>query len=116
MERADVISLMKFISLVYQNFEVNDPAKIQVWEMLLKDEDYNDVQRMAVDHCKTEKFPPVPADLIPKKHSMTVYDHQQLEREQDLIELQEYHENNKTVPMPDYILKELQSMGGGDDL
>jgi hypothetical protein len=44
---------------------------------------------------------------------MTVYYHQQLEREKDLIELQEYHEKNKTVPMPDYILRELRSMGGG---
>lgn len=111
-----MISLMKFVSLVYQNFEVNDPAKIQVWEMLLKDEDYNAVQQMAVNHCKSEKFPPVPADLIPTKLSMSVYQLQQKEREQDLLELEEYHEKNKTVPMPDYILKELKSIGGGEDL
>ncbi|MER2061464.1 MAG: hypothetical protein ABS894_00885 [Aerococcus urinaeequi] len=97
--------------MVYQNFEVNDPAKIQVWEMLLRDESYDAVQAMAVEHCKTSKFPPVPADLIPQKEPLSIYDIQEIEQKEQQLALEAYHRDNDVKPMPDYILRELKLLG-----
>jgi hypothetical protein len=97
--------------MVYQNFEVNDPAKIQVWEMLLQDQDKDEVMQMAVEHCKTSKFPPVPADLIPQKQPLSIYDIQEIEQKEQQLALEAYHRDNDVKPMPEYILRELKLMG-----
>ncbi|PAD73946.1 hypothetical protein [Paenibacillus campinasensis] len=107
---------MKLITNVYQNFEVEDPAKIDVWYMVLRETSVESAKSNLMMHFRTSSFPPTPADLIGGKEpekSLTIYDIQRKEQEQQLLELQEYHEREDVKPMPDHIAKRLGQIFAG---
>ncbi|AOZ91594.1 hypothetical protein [Paenibacillus crassostreae] len=103
---------MKLITNVYQNFEVNDSSKIEVWTAILRETDVIEAKQNLMDHFRTNKFPPTPADIIrsDRKQSLSVYEVQRLETEQHMFELKEYQENEDVKPMPDYIKKQLREL------
>lgn len=115
-----MISLMKFISSVYQNFVVDDKMKIDAWCIVLADLPPDKAMRNVIEYSKVGKFPPVPADIIGPKEQLSIYDIQALERQQEQLALEEYHEKNKVVPMPAHIREKLVRIAikakAGDDL
>lgn len=107
-----MILLMKLITNVYQNFEVNDPSKIDVWTAILRDTNVIEAKQNLMDHFRTNKYPPTPADIIraDQTQPLTVYEVQRLENDQHMLELKEYQENEDVKPMPDYIKKQLREL------
>lgn len=110
-----MISLMKLITNIYQNFEVEDPFKIDVWYAVLRDTSAEQAQANLMEHFRTNRFPPTPADLIRAEQDqpLSIYDIQRLENEQQLLELQEYHEREKVKPMPEHIARRMDNLFAG---
>lgn len=89
--------------------------KIDVWYAVLKDSSAEQAQRNLMDHFRTNRFPPTPADLIRAEEGrpLSVYEIQKQENEQQLLELQEYHEREDVKPMPDHIARRLDKLFAG---
>lgn len=79
-------------------------------------------------HIDNERFEPTIADILRPKKQLSIYDVQKIEREQEVLSLKEYHENNIVGPPPDHVLEKLQKLfnktrvpafkdysGGGDE-
>lgn len=110
-----MILLMKLITNVYQNFEVEDPAKIDVWHAVLRETPIKVARLNLMDHFRTSRFPPTPADLIrlEYKQPLSVYELQKLDNDRQLLELQEYHEREEVKPMPEHIANRLNKLFAG---
>lgn len=89
--------------------------KIDVWYAVLQDTSADQAQRNLMEHFRTNRFPPTPADLIgaDRQQPLSVYESQRLENEQQLLELQEYHEREEVKPMPEHIANRLDQLFAG---
>jgi sulfur carrier protein ThiS len=100
---------MKLITNVYQNFEINDVLKIDVWYGILREMDFATAKRNLLEHCRISKFPPTPADIIKAENQETsYYALLRQEEQQEQLALAAY--NEEAVPMPDHIRKRLESL------
>ncbi len=110
-----MISLMKLITNVYQNFEVEDPIKIDVWHAVLQETSVEQAQVNLMEHFRTNRFPPTPADLIRAEQNqpLSIYEIQRLENERQELELKEYHEREEVKPMPEHIARRLEQVFAG---
>ncbi|EOA3902549.1 replicative helicase loader/inhibitor [Bacillus cytotoxicus] len=63
MEKKEVVSLLRYIVAVYPHFELSDDL-VKVWIDLMKDAPYAETFENLKVHCKTNKFPPKPAELL----------------------------------------------------
>ncbi|BCC54947.1 replicative helicase loader/inhibitor [Bacillus cereus] len=69
MEKKEVVGLLRYIVAVYPHFELSDDL-VKVWIDLMKDVSYTETFEKLKVHCKTNKFPPKPAELLyEEKHS-----------------------------------------------
>jgi hypothetical protein len=69
--REEFSNIAKGMKAVYSRdkFMVDKDA-FDVWYMLLAEYDYKDVSQAVKSYMSTEKFPPVPADIIDKMHKV----------------------------------------------
>lgn len=59
--------ILNYVNGFYPNFlNSRNPEVVEfVWNDILKECDYNQVQARLRNWCKVEKFPPLPAQLVP---------------------------------------------------
>jgi len=62
-EKKEVVSLLRYIVAVYPHFELSDDL-VKVWIDLMRDVSYTETFENLKVHCKTNKFPPKPAELM----------------------------------------------------
>jgi hypothetical protein len=70
MTREEFLQVAKGMKAIYSRdkFMVDKDA-FDMWYALLAEYDYKDVSQAVKSYMSTEKFPPVPADIIDKLHS-----------------------------------------------
>ncbi|MDG1596096.1 replicative helicase loader/inhibitor [Bacillus cereus] len=68
MEKKEVVGLLRYIVAVYPHFELSDDL-VKVWIDLMKDVSYTETFEKLKVHCKTNKFPPKPAELMYEEKS-----------------------------------------------
>lgn len=103
MEKKEVVSLLRYIVAVYPHFELSDDL-VKVWIDLMKDVPYAETFENLKAHCKTNKFPPKPAELLYEEKSSgpTVYGTKQLFKQWD--------EENKDIAAPEEREKHLKEI------
>lgn len=103
MEQKEVTGLLRYIVAVYPHFELTDDL-VKVWIDLMKDVPYEETLAKLKEHCKTNKFPPKPADLLheEKYSGPTVLGTKQLFKQWD--------ENSKDVAPPEEREKHLKEI------
>lgn len=62
MERVETIKLFSLISNAYDMFDVTE-EKVDLWDNMLRDQDFNIVLENLRNHIQREKYPPSIADL-----------------------------------------------------
>lgn len=88
---------------------------IGVWQDILQDIP-NDTAMQAVRRLCRENtsFAPAPGEIyqacMDNGTELTVYQIQQQEQQQRMLELQEYHETEKVGPMPDHVRQKLNAV------
>nr|WP_195269936.1 replicative helicase loader/inhibitor [Eubacterium sp. 1001713B170207_170306_E7] len=65
MNNVETAKILAVIAAVYSNFAVND-FKQKIWAELLADISYKDASIALKELLKTNKFPPVPSEIIEK--------------------------------------------------
>lgn len=109
--------ILKYISRAYRNFIIDEKDlddTVTVWHDILQDVSGEEAQRVTRLLCRTHtQFAPTPAEIyqavLDQRPSPSVYEVQQLEERQAVLELKEYHEREKAVPMPDHIREQLNA-------
>ncbi|MBR9658784.1 hypothetical protein CWB33_27880 [Bacillus cereus] len=93
-EKKEVVSLLRYIVAVYPHFELSDDL-VTVWIDLMKDVSYTETFEKLKIHCKTNKFPPKPAELLyeEKHNGPTVNGTKQL--------FERWDEDNKDIAAPE---------------
>ncbi|WP_170287177.1 replicative helicase loader/inhibitor [Paenibacillus faecis] len=119
MDRTGVILLMKYIAGAYRSFRTVDETQaeeeVAVWHDLLREIPNELAMEKTRQLCQINKhFAPTPAEIyqacVQKQSLLSIYEIQRLENEQQLLELQEYHEREEVKPMPEHIAKRLESL------
>jgi len=59
----DLIPIFKVLTVAYPAWKPS-PDTVDVWARLLADQDPRDIERAAVEHARTNEFPPTVANLI----------------------------------------------------
>ncbi|PFW52651.1 hypothetical protein COL13_26300 [Bacillus cereus] len=103
MEKKEVVSLLRYIVAVYPHVELSDDL-VKVWIELMKDVPYAETFEQLKVHCKTNKFPPKPAELMceEKNSGPTVNGTKQLFKRWD--------EENKDIAAPEEKAKRLKEI------
>lgn len=128
MTRAEILWLLNYLSAAYRSFTVDrDEAEgvVNVWMDILQGVNFEAAQDAVRRLCRENTaFAPTPGEIyqacMSKGTKLSIYDIQELERQQEQLLLQEYHETNEVIPMPDHIHKLLERLEkkrtlGGDD-
>ncbi|WP_074961776.1 replicative helicase loader/inhibitor [Paenibacillus sp. LC231] len=118
MDRTGVILLMKYISGAYRSFRTVDDDQaeheVAVWHDILQDIPNQLAMERTRELCRVNTtFPPTPAAIYQactQQQERSVYDIQKIEREQEVLALKEYHENNVVGPPPDHVLEKLNKL------
>jgi hypothetical protein len=63
MDKSSVLNLFEIMACNYPLFDISD-EKLEVWNELLADQDFEKVKRNVLRHIKTEKYPPTIAEII----------------------------------------------------
>lgn len=72
MTKEEFIVIAKGMKSIYSRDKfMVDKEAFDMWYALLKDYDYKDVAMATQNYMSTEKYPPVPADIIDKIHSVS---------------------------------------------
>lgn len=112
---------MKYIAGAYRSFRTADDdqaeQEVTVWHDILQDIPTQLAMERTRELCRVNtKFPPTPAEIYQacfQQQERSVYEIQRLENEQQLLELQEYHEREEVKPMPENIAKRLKELFAG---
>ncbi len=111
-------AILKYLRSAYRSFVIDGneiDAVITTWQDILQDIP-NEVAYKAVrELCRVRpKFAPDPADIylacIERETELTVYQIQQQEHEQRMLELKEYHENEQVGPPPEHVRQKLDAI------
>ncbi|GIO57970.1 hypothetical protein J21TS7_62880 [Paenibacillus cineris] len=121
MDRKGVILLMKYISGAYRSFRMADDEQaadeVAVWHDLLMDIPIELAMQKTRELCRINKhFAPTPAEIYQacvENQTLSIYEIQRRENEQQLLELQEYHEREEVKPMPEHIARRLDQLFAG---
>ncbi len=116
-----MILLMKYIAGAYRSFRTADDAQaeqeVAVWHDILQDIPNQLAMEKTRELCRVNTtFPPTPAEIYQacvQNQSLSVYQIQRIENEQQLLELQEYHEREEVKPMPEHIANRLEKLFAG---
>lgn len=91
---------------------------MNVWMDILQNVPFETAQQETRRLCRLKTdFAPTPAEIYQacteSSSTLTVYQIQQKEHEQQLLELQEYHEREEVKPMPEHIANRLDQLFAG---
>lgn len=110
--------LMKYLSAAYRSFVIDESevdSIVGVWQDILQDIP-NDTAMQAVRRLCRENtsFAPTPGEIyqacMDRGTKLTVYQIQQQEQQQRMLELQEYHETEEVGPMPERVRQKLNAL------
>lgn len=63
MKSVEIIKLFELIALAYDSFIIS-PEKVNFWQDMLSEIDFNNAEKMVREYIKTSRFPPTIADII----------------------------------------------------
>lgn len=102
---------------MYNNFRA-DEEKITIWADFFKHEDRDAVMNEFKLYTKDpgrRSFPPNAPDLLPvPPRPLSISEHEAIEGEKRMLELQEYHANEDVGPMPDWLREKMRKRFGSD--
>ncbi|MEN1985223.1 hypothetical protein [Paenibacillus hubeiensis] len=113
MTEAELTLLLTIAKRVHPSFSVDDEITFGIWFELVGEVPFEVAQQNLKEHLRLSEFPPKPANLAGdyfNRPKLSVYDIQAIEQQEQQIALQEYHEKNKVVPMPDHIRAKLEGL------
>ncbi|EOQ18641.1 replicative helicase loader/inhibitor [Bacillus cereus] len=67
MNKKETFELLKMIHAVFTNFDITQ-EKIDTWNVILKEYEFEEIQANYIAYIKTAKFAPKPSDMIKNKN------------------------------------------------
>lgn len=118
MNRTQVLWLLNYLSAAYRSFTIDSEEAegvVNVWIDILQDIPFESAQEATRRLCRIKTdFAPTPAEIyqacLDNELDLSVYQIQQREHEQRMLELKEYHETEEVGPMPDSVRERLDKV------
>lgn len=110
--------LLNYLSAAYRSFTVEREEAdgvVNVWTDILQGVSFEAAQEAVRRLCRENaSFAPTPGEIyqacMDSGPQLTIYQIQQQEQQQRMLELQEYHETEDVGPMPDHVREKLNSV------